>query len=195
MKTARTIAAAGLALTACLVAPQAWAQAQPQSETGAQAPSEAQAPNEAPDPAATGTPARDPARTPGAAPTQAMSVEDWLDCEATAVVFKELLGVWERNGRGAAEPALSNVESLRVALSLAAVYVSVGPGVQPDDPRLAGMPEQVVAARNEASELAQRDLRDRGLDTTFAAVSQALRACGEALAALESEIRQAPPAR
>jgi hypothetical protein len=55
--------------------------------------------------------------------------------------------------------------------------------------------EQVVAARAAASERVERDLADDGLDATFAAVSQELRGCGEALRALEAEIKDGTPAR
>lgn len=118
-----------------------------------------------------------------------LSAGDWLACEATAVVFKNLLDLWEKEGRGSAEPASTNVESLRVGLSIAAVYVSIGPDVQPGDPRLEGMREEVVSARAAASAAVERDLGDKGLDATFAAVSRELRVCGEALGALEADIK------
>ena len=118
------------------------------------------------------------------------TAEDWLACEATAVVFKDVLGRWEAEGRGSAEPALSNVEALRVGLALAAVYVAVGTDVAPGDPRLDGLRDKVVAARTAAADKVERELAADGLDATFTAVSQALSVCQDALQGLEDSLRE-----
>ena len=124
-----------------------------------------------------------------AAPTAA----DFLACEATATLFQNLLDRWEAEGRGSAEPAKTNVEALREALSLGAVYLAVGTEITPGAPRLDALRQDVVAARERAADAVRESLAENGLDATFTALSQRLRACEETLKTLEAELEAAPP--